>query len=312
MGNSNAGAARVATPAPSASPRVAAAAAADASYETPFDFVTALAKELSGGTIDLPSFPDVAVRIRKLLASEKANIADLVRIVGSEPALAVRLMKLANSAALNTSGSAITELRSAIARMGFNMVRSASISFAMAQVNSSKELKVFEAELRRLWQTSTHVAALAYVLAKRQGRANPDEAFLAGLVHGIGRLYVLARIPRFPKLRDDAAAVATIMQDWHASVAKAILENWEMSEALVEAVASQDDRDYQHPGQANLADVLIAATQITEHLDTPDDLAATMADTRSFAALGLTAGNCGSLLVESQAEIDALRQAISG
>ena len=57
-----------------------------------------------------------------------------MRVVGSEPALAARLMQIANSAALNFTGKPITELRTAIARMGFNMVRSAAIAFAMSQL----------------------------------------------------------------------------------------------------------------------------------------------------------------------------------
>src|ERR1700754_606459 len=91
-----------------------------------FRFVELLAKELSTGKIDLPSFPDIAMRVRQVLGDENVKPEQVVRVVSAEPALAARLLNIANSAALNFTGKAVTDLRAAIARMGFNMVRSAS------------------------------------------------------------------------------------------------------------------------------------------------------------------------------------------
>src|SRR5688572_24484476 len=91
--------------------------------------VDALTLELAGEKIDLPSFPDIAVRVRKALTNDQVGIDDVVRIVSAEPALAARLLQLANSAALNTTGKRVTDLRSAISRIGFNMARSATIAF---------------------------------------------------------------------------------------------------------------------------------------------------------------------------------------
>jgi HD-like signal output (HDOD) protein len=69
-----------------------------------FAFVQSLASELSKGKVDLPSFPDIALRVRKVLSNENVAQDMVVRVVGSEPALAARLMQIGNSAALNFSG----------------------------------------------------------------------------------------------------------------------------------------------------------------------------------------------------------------
>ncbi|MDE2263391.1 MAG: HDOD domain-containing protein, partial [Gammaproteobacteria bacterium] len=124
-----------------------------------FAFVQALAAELSKGKVDLPSFPDIALRVRKVLADEEVSQEKVVRVVGSEPALAARLMQIANSAAINFTGKPITELRTAIARMGFNMVRSAAIAFAMSQLKKVDSLKGLEQPLDELWHRSAAVAA---------------------------------------------------------------------------------------------------------------------------------------------------------
>ena len=64
-----------------------------------FAFVQALAAELNSGDLDLPSFPDIAIRVRKVLEDDNSTIEDIVRVLGSEPGLAARLVKIANSAA---------------------------------------------------------------------------------------------------------------------------------------------------------------------------------------------------------------------
>jgi HD-like signal output (HDOD) protein len=286
------------------------AVANPSTHGSAFEFVTTLAAELNSDKIDLPSFPDVAMRVRRALGEEQTTVDQVVRIVGSEPALAARLLKIANSAALNRTGKPITDLRTAIARMGYNMVRSAAISFAMAQIRASAHLKGLEKPLFELWRTSTYVAAFCFVLAKNHTKRNPDEAFLVGLLHGVGRLYILTRTPQFPDLLGDPASLADAMRGWHAEVAKAILENWRMSEELVQAVTEQDDSQRQHAGPADLSDVLIVATLMTTYVDHPESLALNMSGVTSFRMLGLDETNCTQAMSESRAEIEALRQAL--
>ena len=288
----------------------AAATGAKSQNAVAFEFVASLASELSSGKIDLPSFPDVAIRVRRALGDEKTTIDQVVRIVGSEPALAARLLKMSNSAALNRSGRQVTELRTAIARMGYNMVRSAAISFAMAQIRSSDGLKGLEKPLEQLWRASTYVAAFCYVLAKNHTQRNADEAFLAGLLHGVGRLYILTRTPRFPALLGDVASLDEIMRNWHASIAKAVLENWELNEELVHAVADQDDIVREHDGAADLTDILTCANMMAAYIEQPADLVLNMAGVRSFRMLGLDEQNSAKILAESRDEIEALRQAL--
>jgi hypothetical protein len=76
-----------------------------------FAFVQELALGLSRREIELPSFPDVAIRVRKVLSDDDVTAQDIVRVVGSEPALAARIMQMANSAALGHVGKPIAAHR---------------------------------------------------------------------------------------------------------------------------------------------------------------------------------------------------------
>ncbi len=66
-----------------------------------------LAQELSSGKVELPSFPDIAIKVRKVLSDEDVNLDMVVRVVGSEPTLAARLLQIANSVAMNRSGTPV-------------------------------------------------------------------------------------------------------------------------------------------------------------------------------------------------------------
>ncbi len=105
-------------------------------------------------------------------------------------------MSVANSVALNPSGRSITDLRSAVARVGLNTVRTATIAYAVRLLRAGTELKDVSSRLNDLWQRNVMVASLSYVLAKSRTQVNPDMALLTGLLHGVGRLYILTRAVR--------------------------------------------------------------------------------------------------------------------
>src|SRR6188768_4419040 len=129
------------------------------------DFTAMLEVEIAGDHIDLPSFPEVALRVRRALADENVTIDHVVRVVSAEPSLVVRLLQLGNSAALNPSGRRLTDLRAAMTRIGFNMARSATIAFAMSQLRRAEAYRGLEEPLTELWLHGVHAGAVSHVVA---------------------------------------------------------------------------------------------------------------------------------------------------
>jgi HD-like signal output (HDOD) protein len=272
--------------------------------------VESLTIELAGEKIDLPSFPDVAVRVRKALTNEQVVIDDVVRVISAEPALAARLMQLANSAALNASGKRLMDLRSAISRIGFNMARSATIAFAMSQLRRAEAYKGLEGPLTELWHHSAHVAAVSHIVAKRFTQINADTALLAGLLQGVGKLYLLTRAARFPDLLKDAGTYQRLVAEWHGRIAQAILRNWEMAEEVIEAAVSCENQEREHEGTTDLTDVLAVGNALAAL--GPDPQAEQMLFLGMPAArrMKLDARSCGAALADSHHEIVSLRQAL--
>jgi HD-like signal output (HDOD) protein len=235
-----------------------------------------------------------------------------VRIVRAEPALAARLLQLANSAAINTTGKQITDLRVAIARIGLNLVRSSSIAFAMSQLTKAENLRCAREPLRELWQRSALVAAIASVLAKRLTKVNPDSAALAGMLHGMGKLYILVNAVKHPALFANEEAYRKIETLWHANIAKALLENWEISTDVIEAVHTHEDLAYLHDGVIDLTDVLLIANLLATYREHPEAIELNLQGVPAARRIRLDGEGFKKLLVESSAEIGALRAALAG
>jgi HD-like signal output (HDOD) protein len=272
--------------------------------------VEALTVELAGEKIDLPSFPDVATRVRRALTNDHVDVEQVVRIVTAEPALAARLLQLSNSAALNPNGRRIADLRTAISRIGFNMARSAAIAFAMSQLRRAEGYKAVHQPLAELWEQAAHVAAMSHVVAKRFTQVNADTALLAGLLQSVGKLYLLTRAVRFPALLADAATYQKLVAEWNARLAQAILRNWELSEDVIDAVGASEDLEREHEGTTDLTDVLTVAGAMASL--PPDPRAEDMLFLGMPAArrMKLTGESCGAALAESHAAISSLRQAL--
>jgi len=276
-----------------------------------FTFVQALASELSGGKIELPGFPHIVMRVQKVLADENADSNRIVKVLGSEPVLASQIVRMANSAALNPAGVLVSDLRTAVSRVGLNTVRSATIAFAVRQLREAPLLKGLEAPLGLLWKRSVLVASLSCVIARRLTPLNPDTALLAGLLQSIGRLYILTRASGHRALFADQENYQAIEQDWHLSIAAALLENWGIADEIVQAVHESENFDRDARGPVGLADVLVAGTILAEHHNQPQVLQAQVHCARPLHKLRLDATACEAFIAESAKDIESLREALS-
>ena len=155
--------------------------------------------------------------------------------------------------------------------------------------------------------------ALSLAIARRSGKVNPDTAMLTGLVHGVGKLYILTRTANHPALFANQAMYQRIVRDWHANIAKAVLESWCVADEIVEAVHCYEDEGRDVRGMtAVLADVLEVAQLVSQGKDSPDLMRERLAGRKSVSRLGLEADAAKALLSESAVELTALRQALNG
>ena len=187
-----------------------------------FRILEDIARDLSGD-INFPICMDAAILIRNTLKDPLTNLDRVAQVVGFEPLISSKLLRLANSVSYNPAGRSISDLSTAIARLGFDVVRTTSLAVAMDQMLKSRNLANFDKIGQIFWEHSVQVSAISRVLARRLGRINPDEAMLAGLVHDIGVFYLLYRAAEYPEYRRDLTATFELLRGWHESIGESLL-----------------------------------------------------------------------------------------
>lgn len=231
---------------------------------TAADFVQMLARDLTNNDLELPTFPDAVVRIQQAFQKSDPDTNEIVRIISSDPALAARVIQIANSAAVRTSANEIVDVRKAIVQMGFKLLQSCAISFALRQLERNEGLTGDARQaLKDIWTESVELAARSYVIAKQYTRLNAEESMLAGLLSVLGRLYIFMKSIEYPDI--SYSELDEILREWHPSIAKAIAETWGMSEELATALENQLETDLPVEEKATVAEVLISARLIYQH-----------------------------------------------
>lgn len=273
-------------------------------------FVKELGVEVSGNPIELPSYPEAALRVQRTLADPNADANRIAKVISGEAVLAARVINMANSAALNTTGKQVSDLRSAVQRIGFDALRSACFGFAVSQLRKAAAYRAIEKPMTKLWQENIATAAGAFVLARKFRRTAPDTAMLAGLMSGVGKLYILTRSQKYPALFGDPECYQAVVRDWHPNVARSILENWGMVEEVVEAVATYEEAHEDQRSKVTLADLVAAGDMLVQSMNAPDVLQARVGSNRAAARLGISANNVSELLAEVVAEVASLKQAM--
>jgi len=226
-----------------------------------FKILEDIARDLSGSEITFPTFLDITFQVRTALKDPNLSVDQLAKLVGAEPLMSAKIIRMANSVALNPSGREIADVKSAIVRVGMEAVRTVSFAVAMEQLLKSKQMQPFEGISQRLWEHTSHVAALCRVLARKLAKINGDEAMFTGLVHDLGVFYLMSRAANFPELVADKAELHALLVGWHDNIGHALLSALGSPEPVLEAVRDHEtDREITTVG--NLSDVLYIANKI--------------------------------------------------
>ncbi|MDP3153999.1 MAG: HDOD domain-containing protein [Archangium sp.] len=156
--------------------------------DLPFDLGAEVVKLIDTKSIELPTYPGVALKLQRLISSGNYGMPDLAKAVESDQALATAVMRTANSAFYGAS-KPITTLQLAIARVGANSLNNIAIAGTLGAQSSSEGPLV---SLRKVsWRRSLISALLCQHLAPRR-KVNAGEAFLAGLLHDFGETIAYA------------------------------------------------------------------------------------------------------------------------
>ena len=264
----------------------------------------AIAADAARGDIVFPTHTDIALRVQRLLDDPECSIDALGKLISAEPILAARVLGIANSIAYNPGGRSITDLKSAISRLGFASLRALAAAIIVRQMREMSRDAEHRALAGKLWEHTAHVAALARLIAKRVTHQNPDAAFFAGIVHEVGSFYLISRASTFPGL------LTSDLELWHgegeAAVGRAVLQALEVPAHILEAMEALWSGFLAMP-PASLGDTLLLADQLSP-IESPIDSLAGMSRQGMDVELELLIDDetLSSILAESTEEVASL------
>ncbi|MGF2685954.1 HDOD domain-containing protein [Marinobacter sp. DUT-3] len=269
--------------------------------------------ELRSNQLSVPSVPDVAWKVRRLVEREDSNAEQVAQAISADPAMAAKLVRASNSP-LYRGFTDVRNVREAVVRLGMRTTRQLVTVFAMREVFKTRQAAL-QKEMDRLWRHSREVAALCWVLADGATRLNPEEALLAGLLHDIGVVPVLVQAEHHVNLFADPANLSHAIAELRADIGTAMLESWSFPAPFVEAVRHAEDWGYEsRQPEPQLVDVVIVAqlhsmigSSQNANLPRFDEVPAY----RRLGELELNASRSLQLLTEARARVDEVHRLLS-
>jgi HD-like signal output (HDOD) protein len=272
------------------------------------EFLTHIADTLADGIVELPAFPQVVIKVQEAYKDPNYTPQVVARLIATEPLLARRLLDMANSVAFNATGRVIIDLGLALTRLGAQKVYGVVLAHAIQDIRMTESLRAIAAPMDALWSESVTVAHFSQAVAKRRSLSAPD-AFVAGLLHLIGRLYILVQCTVHAPSGHRVVLCNDLVDAWHPAIAKAVLKNWRIGEEVCEAVGAQADVDVVRTGSATLTDALIIGIRLAKRMKNHSDGPGLSAG-GVLARLNLSVEECQSLVDEALADVRALERAL--
>ena len=262
------------------------------------------------GELNFPTSLDASRRVLKAVENPDIGLATLAKIVVSEPLLSAKVIRLANSVALNPTNQIIRDVRLAVVRVGMDPIKALAMVLIMNQLRQSQRHSGTRNLSGRLWERSVNVAALAYVIAKKMTPLNPDEAMFAGIVHDLGRFYLLSQAVDYPELLENQVALAETVNDLAERATRLVLGELNLPASVVEAVLASRQYGKTMP-PSTLSDVLFIARALSPRHDPFSELDPRVEPIAStVTALGLDQSTVAEVIAASGDEIYSIAVAL--
>lgn len=223
---------------------------------------------------DLPTLPRIVLKITELVNNPKSSVRDLAGVITDDQVLTARLLKFVNSSFYGFPQN-ISTATDAIVLLGFDAIRNLLLTTSMFDLFSNKN-KENELKREKMWDHSLGCAVAAKVIGDYVRYDNPEELFVSGLLHDIGKIVEMLFLP------DDFAGVVSMVENknilmlaaedhvlgyTHADVGRLLAERWNLPSRLVTVIACHHQpglagRFSQEAAIVHLADILCRAMNI--------------------------------------------------
>lgn len=203
----------------------------------------AAVRKYAGGIRSLPPLPQIYLRLTALLEDERSGVAEVADVIERDPAMCAKVLQLVNSSFIGL-GREISDVQQAVSYLGLNLLKDLTLAvqvFSAPSMSESQRLRV-----HRLQRHGLLVGAIARRIAGTEKR-QADDAFMAGILHDIGKLVLLNHQPELAdqvqaearhSCRPEHEVESGLMGFTHAEIGGYLLGLWGLPYPIVEAAAN--------------------------------------------------------------------------
>ncbi|MDB5747884.1 MAG: histidine kinase [Massilia sp.] len=189
----------------------------------------------------LPAMPQILIKLLGHLQADDLGMPELAALIANDAGITGKLLAVASSSAYQRNGRG-ANLEQSLVALGTDMIKTLVISDSVFQTFSSFPHSG-STDLRAFWKRSLAAAVFARDIARRIDYPHLEEAYLAGLLHNVGRLALLATAPKEYAFnftaRDDedlCAVEQRTLQITHAEAGAWLVERWQLDSFMADAV----------------------------------------------------------------------------
>lgn len=248
----------------------------------------------------LPAQPAVALRIRNAMEDASLNNTEVAKIIEKDAAIAAKLIRIANSAFMR-GRMPVESLHGAITRLGISYTRNVVIGLSMSNLFQPTNEQT-ERLLTALWDHTAKVASFAQVLADHHSILPRDQVVLAGLVHNIGTLPILAFAEEHSELLEPEGILERVVNSIHPRLGNRMLESWGFPSSIALVPLEYLSLEREAP-KTDIIDIVLLAN-ILAYRGTNHPLANPPWETiTALKRMGITPAELETTLAQCQEEI---------
>jgi len=226
---------------------------------------------------EIPTLPTIVFELNQHLQNPETSIAKVSETIEKDQAMALKILKLVNSAFYGFR-SKVSDVKNAVVLMGFNAVHNAIISVSV--VNALPKTLLFQDfEMIEFWKHSLAVAVTSKNIAQTSGVESPDNCFVGGLLHDVGKV-IMAQ-----NFAEDFVKVWTLMQNEylsfyeaeqrelpidHTKIGAYLADRWQLPQGLIDAIRWHHDFQPDNGSTGFMMNIHLADILVNSYAENPD------------------------------------------
>ena len=269
--------------------------------------LTILVEKIKNDTLVLPTLPAVALKVRKAADDPDINLQDMGEVIGQDPSLSARMIKISNSAYMGRAVK-VTSISQAVTRIGLRQIKNIATALAMEQLFVSKNELVGE-YMKKEWSNTVEVVANAmaalqkYIARTKKRELSIDTMTLMSLIHSIGVLPILTEAERHTEVFASPSFLDDAIDKLAPKVGGSIMRSWEFDEEFVVVAERWHDLAY-IPEKLGYIDFVRVGAALAGQIDSKKDAVLNLAIQRGVVE------DVNSLLSDDFAEMRAAAKQI--